>query len=138
MTSTSTSSSALRTMKRLAAATAGASALCLGAPALAADKGLTREQVKAELAVALAKGEVHISDVDYPKWPEFKSTKTREQVKQELALATAQGEVYFSDVNYPPATQVATAPVKAPDVAKTIKQVQETVVAWVKKAASLI
>ena len=125
-------------LHRSATAFVAVMAISMASTASASDKGPTREQVKAELKAALAKGEVYISETDYPRWPEFKVTKTREQVKQELALATAQGEVYFNDVNYPPSPQLASATVKAPDIAAAIKNVQETVVAWAKKTASLI
>lgn len=126
------------TLNRAAVAFLAVTAVSMASTAGASEKGPTREQVKAELKAALAKGEVYISETEYPKWPEFKVTKTCDQVKQELALATAQGEVYFNDVNYPPTPTLAYATIKAPDVANAVKNFQETVVAWVKKAASLI
>lgn len=125
-------------LNRATAVFVAAMAMSMASAASASEKGPTREQVKAELKAAMAKGEVAISEVDYPKWPEFKVTKTRDEVRQELAVAIKQGEVYYNDVNYPPTPQVAASPVKAPDIAGAFKSAQETVAAWIKKAVALI
>lgn len=82
----------------------------LGAASVHANEiGKTREQVKAELRQALARGEVYISEVDYPPKPTFQSSKTREQVRGEARQAIAQGQVLFGETDYPPAP-VATGP----------------------------
>lgn len=76
----------------------------------ASEAGKTREQVRAELKVALERGEVYISEVDYPKTPVFASTKTREQVREQVRQAKAEGTLFMvSEIDYPP-TPVATGP----------------------------
>jgi hypothetical protein len=70
----------------------------------------TRDQVRAELKEALARGEVYISEVDYPKTPVTTSTKTREQVRAQVQQAKAEGTLFLvNDIDYPPAP-VATGP----------------------------
>ncbi len=79
------------------------------ASAQASDIGKTREQVKAELRQALARGEVLVSEVDYPPMPVLKSIKSREQARAEVRQATAAGDTLVSEVDYPP-TPVASGP----------------------------
>lgn len=79
-------------------------------PPLAGSTAKTREQVKAELAEAVARGEVNNSGVrpsfTYPFHHESapgplaaSGGKTREQVKAELAEAIAHGEVFYTSGN---------------------------------------
>lgn len=76
----------------------------------ASEVGKTRDQVRAELKEALARGEVYISEVDYPKTPVTTSTKTREQVRAQVQQAKAEGTLFLvNDIDYPPAP-VATGP----------------------------
>lgn len=79
-------------------------------PPLAGGTAKTREQVKAELAEAVARGEVNHGGVRpsfaYPFHQESapgplaaSGGKTREQVKAELAEAIARGEVFYTSGN---------------------------------------
>ena len=74
---------------------------------------LTRAQVKADLAQALASGQVIYGDLGY-KIPDAVSTKSREQVKAEFAQARAAGELIFGDASYkfPPVSMKTRAEVR--------------------------
>ena len=65
----------------------------------ASASSLTRAQVKADLAQALAAGQIVHGDLGY-KIPDAVSTKSRAQVKAELTQARAAGELITGDAIY--------------------------------------
>lgn len=90
-------------MKSLASASHALAAVALlGAASLTQAQGLTREQVKAELAEAIRTGEIVVDEQGHKaneKWPgryparAAVSGKTREEVKLELAEAIRSGDL---------------------------------------------